>query len=76
MVAILASSRKSGRLIRSVPCVLWQPFCIESFAQVVEWSITRDCKSLAFGLRGFKSLPAHKYLEIPARIVSISAILI
>ena len=27
---------------------------------MVEWSITPDCKSGGFGLRGFESLPAHK----------------
>ncbi len=26
---------------------------------MVEWSITTDCKSVAFGLRRFKSYPAH-----------------
>ncbi len=26
---------------------------------MVEWSITTDCKSVAFGLRGFESLPTH-----------------
>ncbi len=28
-------------------------------ASVVEWSITTDCKSVAFGLRRFESYPAH-----------------
>ena len=27
---------------------------------MAEWSIASDCKSDAFGLRGFKSLPTHK----------------
>ncbi len=27
---------------------------------MVEWSITTDCKSVGFGLRGFESLPTHK----------------
>lgn len=31
----------------------------KNIASVVEWSITRDCKSLAFGLRRFESCPAH-----------------
>jgi len=33
---------------------------------VVEWSITTDCKSVGFGLRWFKSNPAHlaKLLKI------------
>ena len=26
---------------------------------MVEWSITTDCKSVAFGLRRFESFPAH-----------------
>lgn len=26
---------------------------------MVEWSITTDCKSVGFGLRGFESLPTH-----------------
>ena len=26
---------------------------------MVEWSITTDCKSVAFGLRRFESYPAH-----------------
>lgn len=30
-----------------------------SIASVVEWSITTDCKSVAFGLRRFESFPAH-----------------
>src|SRR5262245_16372336 len=29
-------------------------------ASVVEWSITTDCKSVAFGLRRFESYPAHR----------------
>ena len=29
------------------------------YASVAEWSIAFDCKSNAFGLRGFESLPAH-----------------
>lgn len=32
-------------------------------ASVVEWSNTIDCKSIAFGLRGFESLPAHITLQ-------------
>ncbi len=31
----------------------------DGLASVVEWSITPDCKSGAFGLRRFKSCPAH-----------------
>lgn len=27
---------------------------------MVEWSITTDCKSVGFGLRGFESLPTHR----------------
>ena len=27
--------------------------------QMAEWSIATDCKSVAFGLRGFESLSAH-----------------
>ncbi len=38
------------------------------FAQVVEWSITTDCKSVAFGLRGFKSLPAHQLKNRPKAV--------
>ena len=30
-------------------------------ASVAEWSIASDCKSDDFGLRRFKSLPAHKH---------------
>ena len=37
-------------LIKGINC-----YC----ASVVEWSITTDCKSVAFGLRRFKSCPAH-----------------
>ncbi len=34
-----------------------------AYASVVEWSITTDCKSVAFGLRRFKSFPAHHMKE-------------
>jgi branched-chain amino acid aminotransferase len=30
---------------------------------VVEWSITSDCKSDGFGLRGFESLPTHNKMK-------------
>ena len=31
----------------------------KEYASVVEWSITTDCKSVAFGLRRFESFPTH-----------------
>ena len=36
----------------------------KEYASVVEWSITTDCKSVAFGLRRFESYPAHKFLSL------------
>ena len=36
-------------------------------ASVVEWSITTDCKSVAFGLRRFESFPAHIHAKIPIK---------
>ncbi len=34
------------------------------YASVVEWSITGDCKSPAFGLRWFESNPAHQHMNM------------
>ena len=38
---------------------------------MVEWSITTDCKSVAFGLRRFESFPTHKMnlLDLKLKIV-------
>ncbi len=38
----------------------------------MEWSITIDCKSIAFGLRWFKSSPTHKIdMEYPIAVKGI-----
>ena len=34
-----------------------------SYASVVEWSITTDCKSVALGLRRFESFPTHNFIK-------------
>lgn len=43
-----------------------------NIAQVAEWSIASDCKSLGLGLRGFESLPAHRKSDLVGRFLTVT----
>jgi hypothetical protein len=48
----------------------------ELHASVVEWSITTDCKSVAFGLRRFESYPTHKIKRTKQKLGSFNLYLV
>ena len=68
----LASHGALDELVESPPfqggIYGFKPHTHHHYGRVVEWSITPDCKSGAFGLRWFKSNLSHQYCGVEQRL--------